>query len=701
MASRSPEKVRGYISAPTGTGKTVLFTRLLEDLRTSGSACNTLIVVPTKQLVDQTERALVAHGYRGKIGIAQGGVRDNGESEVMITTAMSFVRQLKDGKNFAINPSHYQLVIFDEAHHLQGAGSHAALKTQMPHAMWLGFTATPDYDKKRKLSYILPDKIFEITHDEAIDEGLIAPYSVAHLQTHADLSTVKVLNNDYDQDDLHRLIDVDERNLAIARFGATCLGSTRTLYNCSRVQNAQNIAEALRLHGVRAMAVHGDLPKEEQKAIFEALQRGDITAVAQVKLIGEGFDEPKIEAIVNVSPTRSQVRARQRNRAGRIDPANPRKTALVIECVDDNYRLPPVLFNDPEMAGGWSYAPHGTSWLPAREWNLRFASYSDGPTVINTSLSKSEVDSLRGALRPGGFSSVSLPEIKVRADETRPRRSSERSQRVPPGAKTLAEYEARETMRRKRGNSEDEADEEYRALLAAEADFREDNEPLTVDAFKSLLKDEGTKVVAEFLFGSDVAKTDEQAARLLVERHPKAVRVVLSNALTNRHICDYVDSQRHDALQAALKDRHKETQEQNGIDVGYATTVSGIIAEMRPSWSSRGVCNDLDPELFYPARGESTKEPKQACSQCRIAAQCLSFALESGEKHGIWGGTSERERRRMRKVYAAIERGEEVAKAQFMNTSRDRTIFTEVLVSTFGAEKTAQLVEGVEVSLRN
>jgi WhiB family redox-sensing transcriptional regulator len=57
----------------------------------------------------------------------------------------------------------------------------------------------------------------------------------------------------------------------------------------------------------------------------------------------------------------------------------------------------------------------------------------------------------------------------------------------------------------------------------------------------------------------------------------------------------------------------------------------------------------VDPDLFYPERGESTSSAKKVCRACFVRAQCLEFALENGEKFGIWGGLSERERRRIRR----------------------------------------------------
>ena len=72
-------------------------------------------------------------------------------------------------------------------------------------------------------------------------------------------------------------------------------------------------------------------------------------------------------------------------------------------------------------------------------------------------------------------------------------------------------------------------------------------------------------------------------------------------------------------------------------------------------WQSRANCMGVDPDLFFPERGASTKEAKEVCRGCVVQNDCLEYALANGEKFGIWGGMSERERRRLRRA-RALER---------------------------------------------
>jgi len=72
-------------------------------------------------------------------------------------------------------------------------------------------------------------------------------------------------------------------------------------------------------------------------------------------------------------------------------------------------------------------------------------------------------------------------------------------------------------------------------------------------------------------------------------------------------------------------------------------------------WVAQAACAGLSgpvaSALFFPSRGEPVTEARKVCAGCPVREQCLDFALRNGEQHGIWGGTSERERRRMRRAY--------------------------------------------------
>lgn len=66
-------------------------------------------------------------------------------------------------------------------------------------------------------------------------------------------------------------------------------------------------------------------------------------------------------------------------------------------------------------------------------------------------------------------------------------------------------------------------------------------------------------------------------------------------------------------------------------------------------WQERALCAQTDPEAFFPEKGGSTREAKRICLGCEVRDACLEYALAHDERFGIWGGLSERERRRLKR----------------------------------------------------
>lgn len=67
------------------------------------------------------------------------------------------------------------------------------------------------------------------------------------------------------------------------------------------------------------------------------------------------------------------------------------------------------------------------------------------------------------------------------------------------------------------------------------------------------------------------------------------------------------------------------------------------------AWQERALCAQTDPEAFFPEKGGSTREAKRVCATCEVREECLEYALAHDERFGIWGGLSERERRKLKR----------------------------------------------------
>lgn len=79
------------------------------------------------------------------------------------------------------------------------------------------------------------------------------------------------------------------------------------------------------------------------------------------------------------------------------------------------------------------------------------------------------------------------------------------------------------------------------------------------------------------------------------------------------------------------------------------TYLSSALLRWREPWMAEAVCAQTDPEAFFPEKGGSTAEAKRVCMSCTSRELCLTYALTNNERFGIWGGLSERERRKIAK----------------------------------------------------
>lgn len=95
--------------------------------------------------------------------------------------------------------------------------------------------------------------------------------------------------------------------------------------------------------------------------------------------------------------------------------------------------------------------------------------------------------------------------------------------------------------------------------------------------------------------------------------------------------------------------------------MAITTSVSMTLADADNDWRDQSACRDTDPDLFFPVGTtgpaiEQIDNAKSVCDQCEVRQPCLDFALTSNQDSGIWGGTSEEERRKLRRQWLAARR---------------------------------------------
>jgi WhiB family transcriptional regulator, redox-sensing transcriptional regulator len=84
------------------------------------------------------------------------------------------------------------------------------------------------------------------------------------------------------------------------------------------------------------------------------------------------------------------------------------------------------------------------------------------------------------------------------------------------------------------------------------------------------------------------------------------------------------------------------------VITGQQCLLQIVVDTAELSWMDFAICQETDPEAFFPEKGGSTRDAKRVCRDCPVRSECLDYAMEHDERFGIWGGLSERQRRHVR-----------------------------------------------------
>ncbi len=330
----------GYVKLPTGVGKTVLFTELVEAMN-----LRTLIVVPTRLLIRQTEEKIEKFAPDLDVGKVYAKAKQYGR-QVTVTTYYSLVSQIESG---VLNPADFDSVILDEVHVALSKKRKDAID-QFEHAIKLGFTATPEYSDKKKVGDLLETQIHGMSIREAIeDEALLSSFSSIIARTDVDLTKVELnKSGEYDEDQLEKAVNIQSRNQAAVDLYKRMFDGKLAIAYCVGVSHAENVAKLFNEAGVPAAVISGETPEDEQEDLKKKFHNGEIKVLCNADILIAGFDEPRASVCLNLRPTHSRVVAEQRGgRVLRLDEDNEEKYAVIVDFIDRGLEENmPVLFAD-------------------------------------------------------------------------------------------------------------------------------------------------------------------------------------------------------------------------------------------------------------------------------------------------------------------------------------------------------------------
>lgn len=323
------------LALPTGAGKTIIFSELIRRARHP-----VLVLAHRDELLGQARSKIEAAlrqntNDRRTVSLERGQRRASRDAGVVVAS----IRSLHEGRiGPALAGRDLRLVIYDECHHAVADSNRRVLEQigvfapDWPGTL-VGFTATTRRADGRGLGEVFEEIVYERSLREMIDDGYLRPLRGLRFSTAADLSSVTVRGEDFDEDELEEAVDVESRNLLVARAIQECTRDRRTIAFCVTVRHAENLARALRELGIPAAMVCGEMPKLDRSRTLQRFADGELRVITNVGVLTEGFDDPGVSAVAMVRPTRSVSMYLQCvGRGMRLSPDS--EDCLVLDFVD-------------------------------------------------------------------------------------------------------------------------------------------------------------------------------------------------------------------------------------------------------------------------------------------------------------------------------------------------------------------------------
>ncbi|KAI9789169.1 MAG: hypothetical protein M1816_006301 [Peltula sp. TS41687] len=320
------------ISLATGSGKTVIFTHLIDRVRSSrDEATQTLILAHRRELVEQAARHCVNACPAKRVEIEMGNLHASGTADITIAS----VQSLCSGDRMAkFDPNRFKLLLVDEAHHIVAPGYMDALRyfgllepiAELAPAL-VGVSATfSRFDGLRlgaAIDHIVYHKcvlryyiffgqphLTSVDRDyvDMIEDSWLANVIFTTVQSKADISKVKKgANGDFQAGDLSRAINTDQTNeITVRAWLARATNRKSTLVFCADIAHVVELTNMFRRHGVDARFVTGDTAKIDRAKTLDAFKAKEFPVLLNCGVFTEGTDIPNIDCVLLARPTKSR-----------------------------------------------------------------------------------------------------------------------------------------------------------------------------------------------------------------------------------------------------------------------------------------------------------------------------------------------------------------------------------------------------------
>ena len=318
------------ISLPTGSGKTIVFSDVLQS-SLSGTGDRALVLVHRDELLRQAIEKLNFVWPGVKLSSVDA-ASSNFAGQVTVASVMSMVRRLDKIPRI-------HKVVTDEAHH---APANSWLKIYkkigelLPDWQHLGVTATPIRTKGTSdLETIFGKPVYVKSIFELIVEGYLSPLKGLEVRTEVSVEDVGIQGGDFIAEELSRAINTKERNRLVVENYLELAAERKTLVFSADLRHAMSLAEMFKMAGVNAAWISGETPLSLRRSFLKKFHNDELRVIVNCMVFTEGFDEPSLDAILVARPTRSLVLYCQMIGRG-LRPYPGKQNCLFIDFVDNS-----------------------------------------------------------------------------------------------------------------------------------------------------------------------------------------------------------------------------------------------------------------------------------------------------------------------------------------------------------------------------
>ena len=303
------------ISLATGSGKTVIFTRLIDRVQPpTKDAKQTLILAHRRELVEQAAKHC-ERAYPGKsIEVEMGDIRASGAAEITVAS----IRSLQSWDRLSkYDPKSFKLVLVDEAHHIVAPGYLEVLEhfglypqesTKTSTAALVGVSATFSRFDGLRLGAAIDHIVYHKDYVDMIGEKWLSDVMFTTVKSRANLSRVRTgKDGDFQAGELSKAVNTDETNEITFQSWLSEAGERKsTLIFCVDLNHVASLTSKFRQHGIDARYITGSTRKKERGQRLGAFKKREFPVLLNCAVFTEGTDMPNIDCVLLARPTKSR-----------------------------------------------------------------------------------------------------------------------------------------------------------------------------------------------------------------------------------------------------------------------------------------------------------------------------------------------------------------------------------------------------------